>query len=148
MCFTINDIYLSDKSLSWLSVSLGQCAEDETSEHWCRLAGARCSGRPCLSYSYQLALQTTFHLHFPFCLLRLRRLGFSRPLLLRVFEALLVSSSSYCVSVWGAVSETLRVADKNCLRADYGLQPRTSVSDLYLLSKLLKPSQSYVFRVS
>ncbi len=90
------------------------------------------------------------HLIYVYCIHRLRRLGFPLNILLGVFNALFMSTVSYCITLWWSpsLSKIIQVSQNNGIRALCGLPPRTSVSSLYGKLKILKIDHLYVYKVA
>lgn len=61
---------------------------------------------------------------------RLRRLGFSRPTLLKIFRTFYISSLSYCLPVWGSPPSRPLSVLKNGIRSVHGLPLGSPASHL------------------
>jgi len=84
-------------------------------------------------------------------LCRLRRIGFPRDLLVRIYRSLTESSLLYCLCVWGTAGtshlEAVRVAQKNALRAIFGLGPFSSVANIRSRYRLMSLDQLIDWRL-
>jgi len=82
---------------------------------------------------------------------RLRRLGVQTESLLSILRSLFLPVISYCITCWGSsygsVLHPIAVSYNTALRAIFGLNFRTSVSNLYITNNLLDLNKIFKFHV-
>jgi len=82
---------------------------------------------------------------------RLRSLGLSTSLLLRVYRSLFESHLLYCIAIWGSASSTLeclRTSQNAALRAVFGLGFRDRVDSLRAQHRIMTVDLLYTWRIS